>query len=76
MLDANFWQDKSISKKILKEKKLYEDLIYSFEESQKKLKDLDDLNNLAIQENNLSFQKEVIDNVKELRSFVKKNEIK
>ena len=76
MLDANFWQDKSNSKKILKEKKLYEDLIYSFEESQKKLKDLDDLNNLAIQENNLSFQKEVVDNVKELRSFVKKNEIK
>ena len=76
MLDANFWQDKSNSKKIFKEKKLYEDLIYSFEESQKKLKDLDDLNNLAIQENNLSFQKEVVDNVKELRSFVKKNEIK
>ena len=27
MLDANFWQDKSKSKKIIKEKKLYEDLI-------------------------------------------------
>ena len=33
MLDANFWQDKLISKKIIKEKKLYEDLISSYEKS-------------------------------------------
>ena len=26
ILDANFWQDKNNSKKVLKEKKLYEDL--------------------------------------------------
>ena len=29
MLDANFWQDKANSKKILKEKKFFEDLINS-----------------------------------------------
>ena len=29
MLDANFWQDKTRSKLILKEKKLFEDLISS-----------------------------------------------
>ena len=27
MLEANFWQDKSNSQKIIKEKKLFEDLI-------------------------------------------------
>ena len=27
MLEANFWQDKNNSKKIIKEKKLYEDII-------------------------------------------------
>ncbi len=76
MLDPNFWQDKSISKKIIKEKKLYEDLINSFENSIVKLKDLNDLNNLAIEENNSSVQKEVTHSIKDLKDQVKKNEIK
>ena len=76
MLDPNFWQDKSISKKIIKEKKLYEDLINSFENSIVKLKDLNDLNNLALEENNSSVQKEVIHSVEDLKDQVKKNEIK
>ena len=54
MLDANFWQDKTNSKKILKEKKLFEDLTNSFEESIKKLNDLNDLYQLAVDENNQS----------------------
>ena len=76
MLDPNFWQDKSNSKKIIKEKKLYEDLINSFEITSKKLKDLDDLNELASEENNVTIQNEVIDNIKELRESAKKNEVK
>ena len=47
MLDANFWHDKNKSKNIIKEKKLYEDLINSYNDTIKKLKDLDDLNELA-----------------------------
>jgi len=76
MLDPNFWQDKSNSKKIIKEKKLYEDLINSFEITSKKLKDLDDLNELASEENNVTIQIEVINNIKELREAAKKNEVK
>ena len=76
MLDANFWQDKINSQKIIKEKKLFEDLINSFNLSEQKLKDLDDLNLLAEEENNQEIQKEIIRNIKELRSLVKKNEIK
>ena len=76
MLDANFWNDKLKSKKIIKEKKLYEDLINSFEHSIKKLKDLEDLKKLAIEEENLSIQKEIFNNIKDLRNLVKKNEIK
>ena len=76
MLDSSFWQDKFNSKKIILEKKLYEDLINSFEDSVKKLKDLNDLNDLAIEENNQTIQNEVIENIKELRETVKKNEIK
>ena len=76
MLDANFWQDKSNSQKIIKEKKFFEDLINSFNLSEQKLKDLDDLNLLAEEEKNQDIQKEIITNIKELRSLVKKNEIK
>ena len=52
MLDANFWQDKSKSKKIIKEKKLFEDLINSYNQTNKQLKDFNDLYKLAIEENN------------------------
>jgi len=76
MLQANFWQDKSYSKKVVKEKKLYEDLIDSFETSLNKLNDLNDLNQLALDENNINIQNEIFENIKDLRELVKKNEIK
>ena len=76
MLEVNFWQDKLNSSKILKEKKLFENLINSYESSLSKLNDLDDLNQLAIEENNINIQKEIFENVKELKKDVKKNEIK
>ena len=47
MLDANFWQDKSNSQKVIKEKKLYEDLINSYEKSIKELDEIKDLYDLA-----------------------------
>jgi peptide chain release factor 2 len=76
MLDPNFWQDKLNSQKIIKEKKLYEDLINSYDDSIKNLKDLDELNKLAIEEKNINIQNEVFNNIKDLREIVKKNEIK
>ena len=75
-MDPNFWQDKLNSKKIIKEKKLFEDLINSFENSVKQLNDLNELNELAAQENNLNIQSEVLTGIKDLRIEVKKNEIK
>ena len=60
MLDANFWHDKNKSKNIIKEKKLYEDLINSYNDTIKKLKDLDDLNELASEENNQIVYKEIL----------------
>ncbi len=76
MLDTNFWQNKENSKKILKEKKLFEGLINSLENSNQKLKDFDDLNKLALEENNDSIQKEILENLEELRASAKLNEIK
>jgi len=76
MLDANFWHDKLNSQKIVKEKKLFEDLISSHETSVKNLKDLNDLYLLAIEEQNTNIQNEIFQNIKDLRNVVKKNEIK
>ena len=76
MLEANFWQDKNYSKKIIKEKNLYEDLINSFRSSINQLQDFEDLNVLALEEKNFAVQKEILQNIKDLRESVKKNEIK
>ena len=76
MLQADFWNNKTDSKLVIKEKKLFEDLINSFHNSIKNLKDLDELSKLAIEENNLIVQSEILENIKSLREEVKKNEIK
>ncbi len=76
MLEANFWQDKSNSQKVVKEKKFFEDLINSLNSSVEKLNDFEDLNELALEENNLDVQGEIIHNIKQLRSEIKKSEIK
>ena len=76
MLEANFWQDKSNSQKVVKEKKFFEDLINSLNSSVKKLNDFEDLNELALEENNSDVQGEIIQNIKQLRSEIKKSEIK
>jgi peptide chain release factor 2 len=76
MLSADFWQNKNNSQRVIKEKKFYEDLVNSLNNNVEKLKDLDDLNQLAFEEENLQVQKEVLHNIKDLRNKVKKNEIK
>jgi peptide chain release factor 2 len=76
MLDANFWQDQKNSKNLIKEKKFFEDLINSYKDTIDRLKDLDDFNQLAINEENHEIQKEVIENIQDLKILVKKNEIK
>ena len=76
MLEENFWQDKSKSKKILKEKKLFEELTNSYKDSQKGLADIQELYQLALDENNNDLFKELSNNLKDLKKKVKKAEIK
>jgi len=76
MLESNFWQNKSTSKKIIKEKKLYEDLINSYNKSFKSLIDLNELNNLAIEEKNQTIITEALEDVKKLKKLAKQNETK
>ena len=76
MLEANFWQDKTRSKKILKEKKLFEDLINTYKNSEKNLADFKELYRLAIDESNNDLIIELTDNLKQLKRDIKKTEIK
>ena len=76
MLEQNFWQDKSNSQKIIKEKKLYEELINSHDNSVKSLIDLQELNELALEEKNQTIITEVLGNIKDLKKLAKKNETK
>jgi peptide chain release factor 2 len=76
MLEANFWQDKSNSKRIIKEKKLYEELINSYDNCTKSLEDLNQLYELASEEKNQIIVDEVLESIKNLKKLTKKNEIK
>ena len=76
MLESDFWQNKSFSQKIIKEKKFYEDLINSYNHSVKTLTELHDLNELALEEKNQSIINEVIESIKNLKKSAKKNETK
>ena len=76
MLETNFWQDKKNSQKIIKEKKLYEELISSYDNSAKALNDLSELYELALEEKNQLIITEVIENIKDLKKSTKKNETK
>ncbi len=76
MLDPNFWQDKISSQKIIKEKKLSEDLINSYKNSIKELSELSELYELALEEENKSIIEETIKNIEKLNVKTKKNETK
>ena len=76
ILDPNFWKDKTSAQKVIKEKNLHEDLVKSFENSKKEIKDLSDLYDLAVDENNQTIIKELVKNCNELQIKSKKNEIK
>jgi len=75
-LEPNFWENKSKAEKILKDKKIYEDLIQSYEFSLKQFNEIVDLYNLAIEENNQVVLKETENNIIDLHKSIKKNEIK
>jgi len=76
MLEANFWQDKNKAQKIVKEKKLQEGLINSYNYSVKQCEEIYDLYNLALEDNNTSIINESLKNLEELRLKTKKNETK
>ena len=76
MLEPDFWQDKEKSQKVIKEKKIQENLINSHSSSIEKCKEIEELYNLAIEENNTNVINDCLTSIKELKNIVKKNETK
>ena len=76
MLGASFWQDKNKVQKVIKEKKFQEDIINSYNSSVKQCKEILDLFNLAVEENNTSLINDSLKSIEELRLKTKKNETK
>ena len=76
MLEPDFWQDKEKSQKIIKEKKIQESLTNSYSSSIEKCKEIEELYNLAIEENNTNVISDCLISIKELKNIVKKNETK
>ena len=76
MLEKNFWQNKSKSQKVIKEKKFQEEIINSYNFSVKQCTEITDLYNLALEENNISIINETLKSLEELKLKTKKNEIK
>ena len=69
MLAANFWQNKTSAQKVIKEKKLHEDLIDSYTASVKELNELKELYELAISENNNLIITETLKNIEILKIY-------
>ncbi len=75
-MKPNFWYDKQKAEKILKEKKIYDDLVENYKNSLKQFNEILDLYNLALDENNQVILKESENNILNLHKKIKKDEIK
>ena len=76
MAEPNFWQDKLSAQKIIKEKKFQESLIQSYSNSIIESRELFELYNLALEENNKTVLNECLKNIETLKIKTKKNETK
>ena len=76
IINSDFWENKLNSEKILKEKKMYDELLDSYKYSNQKCDEILDFYNLAKEENNNELIKETMNNLKKLSKEVKQNEIK
>ena len=61
-MEPDFWKNKIKAEKILKEKKIYEDLVNGYESSKKNLTEITDLYNLALEESNEAVLKDAENN--------------
>ena len=72
----NFWSDKVSAEKLIKQKKFYDELITSYEAVNKKSLEINDLYNLALEEDNNVIIEEMKKAASNLLNLVKKKEIR
>ena len=75
IIDQNFWKDKLTAQKILKEKKFFEDILKNFNFSINELENLEQLLQLATEENNLTVIKDCDKKINLLFNQIKKTEV-
>ena len=75
-MEPNFWDNKSKAEKVLKEKKIYEDLVQNYEKSLNEFSEITDLYNLALAENNQIVLKDTENSILKLYNIIKRDEIK
>ncbi len=75
IIDQNFWKDKLTAQKILKEKKFFEDIIKNFNFSINELENLEQLLQLATEEDNITVIKDCDKKINLLFNQIKKTEV-
>ena len=75
IVKENFWKDKELVKKTVKQKKIFENIFNSYQKSLKDLNNLKDLYNLASQEKDEDTIQDCIKKIEQILSDIKKNEI-
>jgi len=74
-LKENFWKDKNLVKKTVKQKKIFEDILNSYEKSSEELNNIKDLYLLASQEKDQETIQDCINKIEQILNDVKKSEI-
>ncbi len=75
LLKENFWKDKELVKKTVKQKKIIEDILVSYKDSIKEIKNLKELFDLATQEENNEIINECNQKINQITQKIKKSEI-
>ncbi|WP_248481732.1 peptide chain release factor 2 [Tepidibacter aestuarii] len=76
MSEQNFWDDNEKAQKLLQENKMLKESIEEFENLENSLEDIDVLIELALEEDDLSLEKEVNKSIENLYSNIDKMKIK
>jgi peptide chain release factor 2 len=75
-LQENFWKDKELVKKTVKQKKVFEDILNSYQNSNSDFNNLKDLYALAVEEKNDEIINDCNQKIEQIDKDIKKSEIK
>ena len=76
LAQENFWKDKNLVKKTVKQKKKFEDILKSYQKSLSDINNLKDLYSLASYEKNSEIIDDCNTQINEIQKSIKDNEIK